>query len=128
MNTSATRASFPTGPKKSSSARVRRSLRHPPPPSTPDPRSTRLGYDLFHAQDKVSKTWSKKHSLFNEASRVLAAVMLVPDSVDKQRMENYITRVNEETLAKLRKANAEATYIPLTYARLKRKAPDWVRR
>ncbi|KAK4698572.1 hypothetical protein P7C70_g7701, partial [Phenoliferia sp. Uapishka_3] len=118
----------PAPPLSNARSRIKRSFRHPPAPATPDPRSTRLGYDLFHAQDKVTKTWSKKHSLFNEASRVLAATILVPDAEDKARMEVHIAQHNQQTLAALQLKGQQATYIPLTYARLKRKAPDWVRR
>lgn len=82
----------------------------------------------FHAEDKVTKTWSRKHSCFKEAARVLAETVLVPDVEDKRRMQDYIMRVNAETLTGLRAQGAESSYFALTYAKLKRKAPDWLRR
>lgn len=64
---------------------------------------TRIYADVFHEQDKVCRTVSKKHSLFKRFAKAFSRTMLIPDAVDKQNISAVLEKKGsswEKALAK----------------------------
>ncbi|KAJ7213263.1 hypothetical protein C8J57DRAFT_1602153 [Mycena rebaudengoi] len=94
------------GPAESPSAAPHHPLVQPTEPEGPRP--TRVFQDTFHEMQRVNRHISKDHSLAKQFSRFLRDVLLVPDKIDKARVEAVL------------KKNGK------TWEQAVRSKPDWI--
>ncbi|KAJ7247258.1 hypothetical protein C8J57DRAFT_1523038 [Mycena rebaudengoi] len=94
------------GPAESPSAAPHHPLVQPTEPEGPRP--TRVFQDTFHEMQRVNRHISKDHSLAKQFSRFLRDALLVPDKIDKARVEAVLNKNGK------------------TWEQAVRSKPDWV--
>ena len=78
------------------------------PTVAPGPQPTHTFQDIFHLMERLNKHINKDHSLAKQFSRVLRDAMLVPDKIDKARVEAVLKKQN------------------ITWDQAVRSKPEWV--